>query len=205
MLVWGVRCEDYKSCVLPVWLYSWAEQAEAMGKTAGQKVRGRHRADMVNAKAPQALNVVNRASLEEVCEPVAAGRRSVQAAAFSIVKGKREAGDEEVRFCEQGNLGSSPFAIAGVEPRQQENARAIGDAHQETPEAKLGGDPAQRPGTQPLVWRVSWSYEVSRQSSSMYCWRLCFRAAGIARPVSNSVMKNRCSVFESWALSVLPL
>ena len=58
------------------------------------------------------------------------------------MKGKREADDEEVRFCEQGNLGSSPFAIAGVEPRQQENARAIGDAHQETPEAKLGGDPA---------------------------------------------------------------
>ena len=92
MLVCGVMCEDYKSCVLPVWLYSWAEQAEAMGKTAGQKVRGRHRADVVNAKAPRALNVVNRASLEEVCEPVAAGHRSVQAVAFLYREGKARGG-----------------------------------------------------------------------------------------------------------------
>ena len=53
-----------------------------------------------------------------------------------------EGAHQEVRFGERENLGSSPFAVVGVEPRQQENARAIGDAHQETPEAKLGGDPA---------------------------------------------------------------
>ena len=44
-----------------------------------------------------------------------------------------EGAHQEVRFGERENLGSSPLAVVGVEPRQQENARAIGDAHQETP------------------------------------------------------------------------
>ena len=62
--------------------------------------------------------------------------------AFSCVKQMREMRDEGLRCGEQEKLGSFAFSAAGVEPHQHETARAIGDAHQETPEAKLGGDPA---------------------------------------------------------------
>ena len=62
--------------------------------------------------------------------------------AFSGVKQMREPRDEGLRCGEQEKLGSFAFSAAGVEPHQHETARAIGDAHQETPEAKLGGDPA---------------------------------------------------------------
>ena len=75
-----------------------------MGKTAGQKVRDRYRVYVANGKTPRALTGVNRAMLEEVRMEVAAGCRSLKAAAFSTTKQMQQAGDEEVRCVQHTGL-----------------------------------------------------------------------------------------------------
>ncbi len=71
----------------------------------------------------------------------------------------------------------------------------------------LGGQTVdvQTDGTQPLAWREDCNHEVYLLASFTCCWTHFFREVGTAMQASNAAIKKRSGLFQSRALSVMPL